>query len=651
MRRYRKLVRPLSPLRLLQLLPFSHMFGQATTLLLPPLIPCSIVTIREQTPGAVLQQIRERRVAAAVCVPRLLQLLQPHVECLVPEATGAAVDRSPFVRRLWRYRRIHRLFGRKFFGFVVGGAALERRTEDFWAGLGFLVVQGYGLTETSPVVTLNHPFHSRRGSAGRPLAGVEVRIAADGEILVRGANVTPGYYKEPARTAEAIEQGWLHTGDLGEFDRYGHLYIRGRKKEVIVTAEGLNVFPEDIEKIVNAQRGVRESAAVAIGDGGQEAIHAVLALDMGANPEQVIRDANRQLQAYQRIRSFSPWPQNSLPRTQETLKLKRVEIAQLVRAEARRPHALPGACERDPIETAIELKIGRRVSSETRMDELGLGSVDRIELLLELEHRYQRPLDEREFTAAQTVGDMQMAIRRLLEEAAPRRASVDSFPCWNRRWLARLLRRVNLAVWILPLTRLVTRPVIAGGNKLQAVGPPVIFAANHQSHVDTPLILEALPFRWRYQVATAMYKEYFNLHFHPQGKPLVRRLLNSLEYYLVTLLFNAFPIPQEGPGARETLRYAGDLVSEGWSILIFPEGERRPSGEMGHFYPGVGLLALRLKVPVIPIRLEGTDRILPRGRIFPHPGRARVTFGNPLQLRGESPQPITNLLEGSVKGL
>jgi long-chain acyl-CoA synthetase len=647
-RRYRTLVRLLSPLRLLQLLPLSHLFGQAATLLLPPLVSCSVVMTREQAPAALLGQIRERKAIAAVCIPRLLQFLQAYVERSAPEAARATIDRTLFLQRLWRYRGVHRLFGPRFLGFVVGGAALDRQTEDFWSGLGFRVVQGYGLTETSPVVTLNHPFRPRRGSVGKPLPGVDVQIAADGEILVRGENVTPGYYNEPAQTAEAIVGSWLHTGDLGELDRDGYLYIRGRRKEMVVTPGGVNVFPEDIERVVNAQPGVRESAVVAAGDPGQEHIHAVLILERDTDPERIVADANRQLQAYQRIRSFSVWPGNSLPRTHGTLKLKRAEIAQYAASN----RAKTSGHQPEWLENEIQSKTGRLVGSDTRIDELGLGSIDRVELLLELEHHYQCPLDEREFAAAETVGDLQKAIRRSLEGPPSGISSQhpDPFPTWNRGWPARLLRHLNLDLWILPLTRLIARPSIAGVDSLQKLRPPVIFAANHQSHIDTPQILAALPRRWRYRVAPAMYKEYFSPHLHPEAQPLARCFLNSLEYYLVTLLFNAFPIPQEEPGARETLRYAGGLVSEGWSLLIFPEGERRSSGQMGRFYPGVGLLALRLKVPLIPIHIENTDYILPRGRALPRFGHARVTFGKPLQLRGEEdPQALAERLQEAIK--
>ena len=138
---------------------------------------------------------------------------------------------------------------------MVGAAPLESSLESFWSRLGFLVVQGYGLTETAPIVTLNHPFSTSKGSVGKAIAGVDIRIAPDGEILVRGDNVTTGYYGAPEATGAAFEEGWFHTGDIGELDAEGRLFIRGRKKEMIVTPEGLNVFPEDVERVVNALPG------------------------------------------------------------------------------------------------------------------------------------------------------------------------------------------------------------------------------------------------------------------------------------------------------------------------------------------------------------------------------------------------------------
>ena len=170
----------------------------------------------------------------------------------------------------------------KFWSFVVGAAPLDPALEEFWGRLGFAVIQGYGLTETAPIVSLNHPFSARRGSVGKAIAGVEVKIATDGEILVKGENVTKGYFGAEQATAEAFADGWFQTGDIGEIDANGRLYIRGRKKEMIVTPEGLNVFPEDVERAVAAVPGVRDVAVVGVRTGSEERVHAVVVTDPGS---------------------------------------------------------------------------------------------------------------------------------------------------------------------------------------------------------------------------------------------------------------------------------------------------------------------------------------------------------------------------------
>ena len=172
------------------------------------------------------------------------------------------------------------------------------------------MVQGYGLTETAPIVTLNHPFHASRGTVGTPIAGVEVKIAADGEILVRGENVTTGYYNAPEETRAAFQDGWFHTGDIGELDAEGRLLIRGRKKEMIVTPEGLNVFPEDVERALNEQPGVQDSAVVGAPVAGStaERVQAVLLLAPGTDFDAIVRGANAALEDHQRVWSTSIWP-------------------------------------------------------------------------------------------------------------------------------------------------------------------------------------------------------------------------------------------------------------------------------------------------------------------------------------------------------
>ncbi len=286
--KYRKWGRPFFPLRFLNLLPLSHMFGQAMATFIPPMLPGTVIFMRGYNPADIAAQIKSRRVSVLVSVPKILEVLKEYVgrasqarrEEGAPKRgalQGHVLTRT--LRRWWHYRHVHRIFGWKFWAFVVGAAPLETELEAFWGEMGFAVIQGYGLTETAPIVTLNHPFGTKRGSVGKAIAGVEMKIAPDGEILVRGENVTTGYFGAGADAASAFEDGWFHTGDIGEIGEDGQLFIRGRKKEMIVTPEGLNVFPDDVERVLNRQPGVRESAVV--GGEKNDRVHAVLVVDPG----------------------------------------------------------------------------------------------------------------------------------------------------------------------------------------------------------------------------------------------------------------------------------------------------------------------------------------------------------------------------------
>jgi long-chain acyl-CoA synthetase len=555
--------------------------------------------------------------------------------------------------RWWRYRRVHRLFGWKFWCLVCGAAPLDPDLEAFWRKLGFLVVQGYGLTETAPIVTLNHPLRASKGTVGTPIGGVEVRIAADGEILVRGENVTSGYYKpEGATTASAPESdaafkdGWFHTGDIGELDASGRLLIKGRKKEMIVTPQGLNVFPEDVERVLDEQPGVRESAVVGAVEGGQERVHAVLVVDPGTDLDAVIRSANARLQDHQRIRTSSLWPGTELPRTEGTRKLKRRAIRDWVRAGGS-PVAAQGG---DSMEALLaRFAHGRTVSGATTLDELGLSSLERVELMVALEDRFQTRLDEGRFAEVASVADL-----KRLVEAPPTAEGVEEpveFPSWNRSWPVQLVRRLSQATWIVPLTRAFAYAKVEGLEHLRHLDGPVVFAANHQSHMDAPVILSALPGRLRARVAPAMAKEFFKAHFFPADHTWREWFTNSLNYYLSAFFFNAFPLPQREAGARQTLKYIGEMTGNGWSILIFPEGMRSPTGQMKSFRGGIGMIGSRLDMPVVPVRIDDVDGLMPMGSSFVKPGRVRVAFGAPLRLRGDDYAALAAQVEAAVRAL
>ena len=378
-----------------------------------------------------MRQIRARRVAIVVCVPKILELLRKYIQLSFPETVDPAPASLHWIFRWWHHRRLHWFLGWRFCAFVIGAAPLAKELEEFWSRLGFAMVQGYGLTETAPIVAFNNPFDTKEGTVGTPIVGVEVKIAPDGEILVRGENVTPGYYQAPSETAAAFENGWFRTGDIGNFDDSGHLIVRGRKKEIIVTPEGMNVFPEDVEDVLNRLPGVRESAVV-----GPDHVHAVLVLADGADPHEAVLQANQQLEAHQRIRGVSVWPAERLPRTESTHKLKRKEIQTWIETgQSISKQDLGG-------ETMIDLlqryAPDRTISPDSALDQLGLSSLDRVELMLDLERKLGITIDEALLTGNRTVSALEQI-------SAPPVGT--QFPTWNRLWFARAFAMPRLPVY------------------------------------------------------------------------------------------------------------------------------------------------------------------------------------------------------------
>src|SRR5258708_6025946 len=540
------------------------------------------------------------------------------------------------------------MMGWKFWAFVVGAAALDAGLESFWSELGYGVIQGYGLTETAPIVSLNHPFGTRKGSVGKAIAGVEVKIAPDGEILVRGENVTQGYFNATEETTRAFEDGWFHTGDVGEIGDDGQMYIRGRKKEMIVTPEGLNVFPEDVERVLDAIPGVRESAVVGVAIGSEERVHAVLITEPGADVDAIVRDANEKLQDHQKMRRALVGPGPELPRTEGTRKLKRAAIRDWVKSGGAPLAVKAGA---DQLAALLAKYAGRSdLPANTSLEQLGLSSLDRVELMVAIEDAFQTHIDEAAFSEARDLGQLRSLVAQSSQGASSAAAPAKpvAFPSWNRSWPARAIRRVSLPTWILPLARAFAWMRVEGRDHLRAIDRPVIFAANHQSHMDGPCILAALPPRLRYRVAPAMAKEFFKAHFFPEQYGRGAFITNSLNYYLAALFFNAFPLPQREAGARQTLRYIGEVLEDGFSVLIFPEGERSDAGEIRRFRPGIGMIAARLGVPIGPVPIEGLDKCLHHSWRMAKPGRVRIAFGKPLILNGDDYQALANKVDAPV---
>jgi long-chain acyl-CoA synthetase len=703
--KYLKYERLVHPLRFLNLLPLSHVFGQFMGMFVPMLLGGETYFQDSLNPSEIIDTVEKNRISVVASVPRVLDTLRNKIERDY-EARGESdalkknltrAESQHFLRRWWTFRRIHSQLGWKFWAFISGGAALPSDVEAFWRGMGFAVVQGYGMTETASLITVNHPFKLSRRSIGKSLPGRELKLDEDGEILVRGENVSPGYWgktgtilNEEGVNAEGLNaEGWLRTGDVAQMDEEGNLFFKGRKKDVIVTAAGLNIYPDDLEAALNAQPEIRDSAVVgADTPQGPEPFAVLLLKDDRSDPAAIVKRANQTLSAYQQIRRWSIWPEEDFPRT-PTQKIRKAVVMERLKAEeerirgaeerrsrgaeerrgrgAEQPEISPlasaplplGSSASSPLSSSASFVLQQiaRISGEAparvypsanlEMD-LKLDSLGRVELLGALEDHYQVDIDEAAFTAATMVGEIEKMIRDGSRESAVQ----YEYPKWAQRFPVTWIRFLVFYVVILPLTRLMSRATVKGKALLRDVRGPVLFIANHITMVDAALILLALPARFQRKLAIAMEGEVLRGWRHPPvGTGWVRRLIMLAQYVLVVSLFNVFPLPQRS-GFRRSFAFAGETMDRGYSVLVFPEGARTRDGEMQPFMKGIGLLAKNLDVPIVPAKIDGLYEVKKEARRFARRGQIRVTIGEPMDVsKDDETAKITKLLEQRVASL
>ncbi len=655
--RYRRYERLFHPLRLLDLLPLSHVFGQLLGIFLPQILGATSVFLDTLNPSEVIHTIREERVSVLVTVPRLIESLRAQIEREL-EAQGRlekfrrdfkASENERFWKRGWRFRAIHRRLGWKFWAVISGGAALPFDAEQFWSRLGYAVIQGYGLTETTSLISVNHPFRLGSGSIGKALPGLELKLSEEGEILVRGENVASGYWKGAGMAPVLDADGWFHTGDLGERDADGNLYFKGRRKNVIVTPEGLNVYPEDLEAELRKEPGVRDCVVVGLDRDGNAEPCAVLVLsDSAANAEAIVGAANERLAPFQRMRRWLVWRGSDFPRT-PTQKPALARIGATVAAEfsGQKPSAGTEARAASPVGDLLERisRTGRAPGSEST--KLQLSSIERVELLSALEDRYQVDLSETEFTAADTVASLE----RLIDRPEARAAALH-YPRWAQTWPVRWIRGAGFYLLQRPAMLILGWPRVRGRENLRGVAGPVLVIANHTAYIDPGYILAALPARLRRRLAVAMEGELLEtMRKPPEGTGFFSRLHLGLQYVLLVGMFNVFPLPQRS-GFRKSFAFAGELADRGGSILVFPEGVRTRDGRMAPFQAGIGLLATRLRLPVVPMRIDGLFERKQAGKRWAPPGWVRVTIGAPVEFKeSEAAEKIAQELERRVTAL
>jgi long-chain acyl-CoA synthetase len=655
--KYLKYERWVHPVRFLNLLPLSHVFGQFLGIFLPPLMGGTVIFLDTFKPADVIATIRRERVSVLVAVPRMLQSLKEKIERDLDDEGNCEKFRhrfqfaegKHFLHRWWIFRRIHRQFGWKFWAFISGGAALDCDTEEFWGRLGYAAIQGYGLTETTSLISVNHPFRLGKGSIGKVLAGREIKLGPDGEILVRGGGVATGYWNGKDFQPVANEDGWYPTGDVGELDTQGNLYFKGRKKELIVTPAGMNVYPDDLEAALRRQSEVKDAVVIPLPrNGNAEPCAAIILRDRNTDPALIVQRANESLAEYQRMHTWVIWPEEDFPRTSTQKPLRKV-IQQAVQAQL--ADKSPRQMSSSPLAELIARITGHsptRLSPDANLEsELNLSSLDRVELLSALEDRYQIDLSETRFAAVNTVGDLE----RMLQGKSPVRAPYH-YPRWVQRWPVTWARLAVHYLLLRPAVFLLGWPRVEGRQNLLGAQGPVLVVCNHIADVDPGFVLTALPARLRHNLAIATGGEALEtLRTPPATRSLMKRAYDRMKWTLGVSLLNLFPLPREA-GFRESFAYAGESVDRGYSVLVFPEGRHTTDGKLLPFRAGIGLLANNLQIPIVPMRIDGLFEVKQAGKKFTRPGQVKVKIGTPVQFeRGSNPEWIAQELQKMVEQL
>ncbi len=636
------------PDRALAIIPMSHMYGQTVPLLMGFMCGSTLVFLHALTPKVISSTMKRERITAITLSPQVIGILLQSVEA---EARRSGREEQlrrvrriarwlPFPLRRLLFRSVLEGLGGALEVITSGGAMLSEDLQRAWEAFGIRIVQGYGTTECAAVCGHTRA-RQRAGTVGPPLAGLEIRIASDGELLVRGPNVMSGYWEAPEATAEVLDpDGWFHTGDAARIDARGELVILGRTRDRISLPSGLNVYPEDVEAALVATGAVR--AAVVFEPTPGRLAAALVLTDRGASEAELdsaVRQANATLAPHQRLGTWRRWPENDFPRT-HTLKVRpgpvKAWYTEVADGPTRTKSAPSPAATRQPgtpsraevtpeamaeIVSAVvaEARGGKppTLTGATTLASLELDSLTVVTLALRLDEVFDAPMSDNEIASAP---DIEALCALVMERQGQPPAPPASRWAFSRP--ARLVRRLLDATLIGWAIRMVTRLRVEGSSHVETLTGPVLICPNHTSHLDAPLVRAALPphVRDRSAIATAADVWFDGSPWGPATE----------------LALGAIPFGRTSD-IRASLERVADLVNAGYSVIVFPEGARSADGGMAPLREGIGLLATSLRVPVVPAWIEGAHEILPKGAWLPrHRGASsvRVRFGAPIDLDG-----------------
>jgi len=640
--------------RFLSVLPLYHALGFSCNFLMSIYAGTTITYTNSLRPTSILAIMRETKTTVLIGVPRLFQLLYDTIKRYVvqsPEAMEAPLDPETV-------EEIQAALGGHIRVLVSGGAALPDEVYDRFMEFGLTIYQGYGMTEASPVLSVNPHHKSKRGTVGPEVQGVQLQIINPddngiGEIVASSPSLMQGYYRNQAMTEQVIRDGLLYTGDLGYFDEEGYLYLTGRSKDVIVSGAGKNIYPVELEALYQHSPLISEICVVGMStDNLFEAAHAIIVPVHDDNRDgtevekaihQHIQERAQDLPTYQHLQTVHFWD-TELPKSSDAMidrqRVKEVLQEHLSRQtqEAPQPDPVKDTLATDENEGAskstvapdtpagveeviiFELsRLARLPADQIHLNsnlgtELGLDSMARVELLLLLESRLQRSIPDELIARIRTVGDVTETVKTLQSDSAlpPVDEETSAYIVRSESSLisAALATLFRFGVWA--IYRCYFSIKCNGLENLPR--EPYIIAANHSSHLDTLAIMTVLGDECKRLRVLAAKDYWFSTRF---------------KSWFSGELLKFVPFDRHA-NFLQGLRISQGVLKQNECLLIYPEGTRSVTGELQPFKPGLGLLAYETGSPIVPAYIDGTYHALPKGSNLPRKSRVRVTFGKPI---------------------
>ena len=636
-----KALPPTDTERILSALPLYHALSFSCSLLMALYSGTTATYVNALRPTTLLKTMRELKTTAFIGVPRLFQMLQGTIE------RQAAREGTPGTTLP---EKVQAVMGGEIRVLVSGGASLSDSIYDGFQKFGMTLYQGYGMTETAPVLSVNPYLKSKRGSVGPAVEGVELRIENPdsngiGEIIAKGPSTMKGYYQNPEATEQAIRDGWLYTGDLGHIDADGYLYLTGHCKNIIVPASGKNVYPVELETLYRNSPAIAEICVVGIPyeDGSDTAIHAVIVpTDQNETTQTEIQEhlqaCAKALPSYQQFHKHHLW-NDTLPKTADG-RIDRERLRRDLAGHIKETERLQADAEKEiesetsntprtdiPEEILSTLaRLARMPAHQIRRDsrldtDLGLDSLTRLDLLFVLENRLGETIPDARLANLETVDDVVALIetfhtdgkREKREQTETENPEFRQVP----HWYARAFRSV--------ITNFYKRYFSLECHGLEHIpnGKPYIIMPNHTSHLDTLTVITALGTK-AHRLWTLAARDYW--------------FATRLQGWFARTCLNALPIERDGNFTEflQDLRVANEVMAQHHGLLIFPEGTRSLDGNLQPFKPGVlSLLIYGPNVPIIPAYIEGTYHALPKGQNFPKRHPVRIIFGEPITLSAD----------------